>query len=50
MFLIRVADAQLSAHTNIFNFDMAAPYTSFIQQINDAQDPQTGADQDCVPW
>ena len=29
---------------------MAAPYTSFIQQINDAQDPQTGADQDCVPW
>lgn len=45
-----LGDAQLSAHTNIYNFDMAAPYTSFIQQINDAQDPQTGADQDCVPW
>jgi hypothetical protein len=22
----------------------------FIQQINDAQDPKTGADQDCVPF
>jgi hypothetical protein len=32
------------------NFDMGAPYTSFIQQINDQQDPETGAVGDCVPY
>ena len=31
------------------NFDMGAPYTSFVQQINDAQDAN-GAVQDCVPY
>lgn len=33
---------------------MAAPYTSFVQQIADAQEPQSGANPgavpDCVPW
>ena len=33
-----LGDAQLSAETNLYNFGMAAPYTSFVQQINDAQD------------
>ena len=32
-----LGDAQLSAETNLYNFDMGAPYTSFVQQINDAQ-------------
>jgi len=45
-----LGDAQLSAETNVYNFDMGASYTSFVQQIDDAQDPTTGATQDCVPW
>jgi alpha-L-rhamnosidase len=44
-----LGDAQLSAETNMHNFDMAAPYTSFVQQINDQQTP-TGAVGDCVPY
>jgi hypothetical protein len=32
-----LGDAQLSCETNIHNFFMAAPYTSFVQQIDDAQ-------------
>jgi len=32
-----LGDAQLSAETNLYNWDMAAPYTSFVQQIQDAQ-------------
>ena len=32
------------------NFDMGAPYTSFVQQINDQQDNVTGAVGDCVPY
>lgn len=34
----------------MYNFDMGAPYTSFVQQINDAQDPKTGSVPDCVPY
>ena len=45
-----LGDAQLSAETNMHNFDMGAPYTSFIQQINDQQDPESGAVGDCVPY
>ncbi|EGD77258.1 hypothetical protein PTSG_12712 [Salpingoeca rosetta] len=45
-----LGDAQLSSETTIHNFFMAAPYTSFVSQINDAQNPNTGAVQDCVPW
>ena len=45
-----LGDAQLSAETNMHNFDMGAPYTSFIQQINDQQDNKTGAVGDCVPY
>lgn len=44
-----LGDAQLSAETNMHNFDMGAPYTSFIQQIGDSQDP-SGTVQDCVPF
>ena len=44
-----LGDAQLSAETNMHNFDMGAPYTSFIQQIGDSQDP-SGTVQDCVPY
>ena len=44
-----LGDAQLSAETNMHNFDMGAPYTSFVQQIFDAQDP-AGSVQDCVPY
>jgi len=44
-----LGDAQLSCETNMHNFDMGAPYTSFIQQIEDSQDP-SGSVQDCVPW
>ena len=44
-----LGDAQLSCETNLHNFDMGAPYTSFIQQIADSQDP-SGAVQDCVPY
>eukprot|EP00043_Microstomoeca_roanoka_P006639 m.64551 g.64551 ORF g.64551 m.64551 type:complete len:1035 (+) comp13499_c0_seq1:75-3179(+) len=45
-----LGDAQLSSETTIHNFFMAAPYTSFVSQINDAQDEDTGSVQDCVPW
>lgn len=44
-----LGDAQLSCETNMHNFDMGAPYTSFIQQIGDSQDP-SGTVQDCVPF
>ena len=44
-----LGDAQLSSETNMHNFDMGAPYTSFIQQIADSQDP-SGTVQDCVPY
>ncbi len=30
-------DAQLSAKTTIFNFDMGAAYTKFLQDIQDSQ-------------
>ena len=45
-----LGDAQLSAETNMHNFDMAGPYTSFVQQINDQQDPENGQIGDCVPY
>ena len=45
-----LGDAQLSSVTNIYNFDMASSYTSFLQAITDALDPADGADPDCVPW
>ena len=45
-----LGDAQLSSRTNTFNFGMAGAYTHFVGQIQDAQDPATGATQDCVPW
>ena len=32
-----LGDAQISAETNLYNFDMAGSYTSFLQSINDAQ-------------
>ena len=32
-----LGDAQISAETNLYNFDMAASYTSFLASINDAQ-------------
>ena len=32
-----LGDAQLSCETNMHNFDMGAAYTSFVQQIGDAQ-------------
>jgi len=44
-----LGDAQLSAETNIYNFDMAGPYTSFVQQIEDSQESD-GKVQDCVPF
>ena len=44
-----LGDAQLSCETNMHNFDMAAAYTSFIQQIGDAQGPR-GSVPDCVPF
>ena len=44
-----LGDAQLSCETNMHNFDMGAPYTSFIQQIADSQDA-SGTVQDCVPY
>ena len=33
-----LGDAQISAETNLFNFDMAASYTSFVASIHDAQE------------
>ena len=33
-----LGDAQISAETNLYNFDMAASYTSFVAAIHDAQD------------
>ena len=45
-----LGDAQLSAETNMHNFDMAAPYTAFVEQIDDSLNRTTGATQDCVPW
>lgn len=45
-----LGDAQLSSETNMYNFDMAGPYTNFLALINDAQDKTTGSVQDCVPW
>jgi alpha-L-rhamnosidase len=45
-----LGDAQLSSRTNTFNFGMAGAYTHFVGQIEDAQDEETGATQDCVPW
>lgn len=44
-----LGDAQLSCETNFHNFDMAGPYTSFVQQMEDSQGP-AGDIQDCVPW
>lgn len=41
-----LGDAQLSSRTNTFNFAMAGPYSSFVQQIADAQQflaPSAGA-------
>ena len=32
-----LGDAQLSAETTIYNFDMAASYTKYVQDIQDAQ-------------
>ena len=32
-----LGDAQVSAETNLYNFDMAAAYTAFVASINDAQ-------------
>jgi len=49
-----LGDAQLSAETTIHNWDMAAAYTKFIQDIRDSQVflyPQGhGAVPDCVPF
>lgn len=44
-----LGDAQLSCETNMHNFDMGAPYTSFVQQIDDALN-EAGATPDCVPY
>ena len=32
-----LGDAQISAETNLYNFDVAASYTNFVQSIHDAQ-------------
>lgn len=32
-----LGDAQLATETNLYNFGMAGAYTSFVQQIDDAQ-------------
>ena len=45
-----LGDAQLSSLTNAYNFGMAGAYTNFMNLIDDARDPATGATQDCVPW
>eukprot|EP01088_Endostelium_zonatum_P008986 TRINITY_DN2217_c0_g1_i1.p1 TRINITY_DN2217_c0_g1~~TRINITY_DN2217_c0_g1_i1.p1 ORF type:complete len:1125 (-),score=235.96 TRINITY_DN2217_c0_g1_i1:25-3231(-) len=49
-----LGDAQLSAETTIHNWDMAAAYTKFIQDIRDSQEflysRGHGAVPDCVPY
>jgi alpha-L-rhamnosidase len=45
-----LGDAQLAAETMIYNFDMGALYTSFVQTITDTQNQTTGALSDCVPF
>ena len=49
-----LGDAQLSALTTIHNFDMAASYTKFIQDIQDVQQfyysTNNGGLPDCAPW
>lgn len=45
-----LGDAQLSSETNVYNFNMAGAYSNFVALINDAQDNETNATQDCVPW
>ena len=37
-----LGDAQLSAETNMYNFDMAAAYTTFVMQIDDGLNRTTG--------
>eukprot|EP00698_Gefionella_okellyi_P008493 TRINITY_DN2105_c0_g1_i1.p1 TRINITY_DN2105_c0_g1~~TRINITY_DN2105_c0_g1_i1.p1 ORF type:complete len:1115 (+),score=230.55 TRINITY_DN2105_c0_g1_i1:139-3483(+) len=49
-----MGDAQLSAETDIHNFDMAGAYTKFLQDIKDSQKfymaDYHGAVPDCVPF
>ena len=45
-----LGDAQLSSETNVYNFNMAGAYSNFVALINDAQNNESNATQDCVPW
>ncbi len=44
-----MAEVQINAATSIFNMDMAAFYTKYVRDIEDAQSP-VGAYPDTVPW
>lgn len=45
-----LGDAQLAASAVTHMFDTGSAYTTFVQQIRDAQNRATGEVQDCVPW